>query len=929
MRPIKLIMCAFGPYAGKEELDLDKLGETGLYLITGDTGAGKTTIFDAIMFALYGEASGDMREAVMLRSKYAAPETPTYVELDFQYHGKTYHIRRNPEYVRPKDRGEGFTVQKADAELTFPDGRSPVTKSKDVTRAVTELIGLDRTQFTQIAMIAQGDFLKLLLAKTEERSKIFRELFATKLYLAFQLRMKDETAKLKQQCDDANKSILQYVDGIRCEEGSTFSITKGQLLKKKHAGAVITEVLSFLEELTDYEKERLAKAQRTVEEAEANVLQVNTQLGKAEENNRMLQKAEADRQRAEHTLREQEPKLLTLCEAYERAKERGEEREALAIRIDTLLREMALYDELFEKHKQKEKLLCDIQKLTGDIALCRKEADKVRTDAESAAKELAALQNTEQQRAEAETAVKQSELKRKELQELAARYEKQELLWKELKTAQECYARAAEVYESTKKQYDSMERTFYDAQAGMLAATLQEGNKCPVCGSLHHPEPAELIENAITKEELEQYKEVLAKAEQKRAALSADAAMKKGTAENAQTVFTEQAEKLLGVCTYDMIRSMTEQKLAELETLRAGQQRTLAEAVGICEKKRKLEAEAPIYEKKKMALSENLQESEKQLIQLQSEAKALAPQITKLETSLAYADKTEAGEAVYILQQQKQQIETEMEKTKQAYEACEKSVADSKAAIATLSKQTDGMELINTNQLKEMQQACAVQKAEAAKQKDALHLQYYTNAEIRDNIAKGAKELTALEQHYTWMRALSDTVNGRIAGKDKLMLETYIQMTYFERIIARANIRFMMMSAGQYELKRQQEADNQQSQSGLELNVIDHYNGSERSVRTLSGGEAFKASLSLALGLSDEIRSYAGGIRLDTMFVDEGFGSLDEESLSQAMNTLGSLAEGSRLVGIISHVSELKGRIDRQIMITKEKTGGSHAVIEM
>lgn len=929
MRPIKLTMCAFGPYAGKEELDLDKLGETGLYLITGDTGAGKTTVFDAIMFALYGEASGDMREAVMLRSKYAAPETPTYVELDFKYHGKTYHIRRNPEYIRPKDRGEGFTTQKADAELLFPDGRAPVTKSKEVTKAVTELIGLDRTQFTQIAMIAQGDFLKLLFAKTEERSKIFRELFGTKLYLAFQLRMKDETAKLKQQCDDANKSILQYVDGIRCEENSLFSVTKKQLLEKKHVGSVITEVLSFLDELTGYEKERLFKAQELLEEAEAKVLQVNAQLGKAEENNRMLKKAEADRQQAEHIVSEQEPKLLTLRAAYERAKGRSEERDSLAIRIDTLLREMELYDELFEKHKQKEQLLCDIQKLTGDIVLCKKEADKVCADAEASGKELAVLQNAEQQKAEAEAAMKQLELKKAELQELAERYEKQEVLRRELQAAQECYAKAAEVYESTKQQYDSMEKTFYDAQAGMLAVTLQAGEKCPVCGSEHHPEPAKLVENAITKEELEKYKEALAKAEQKRAELSADAAMKKGTAENAQTVLTEQAQKLLGASTYENIQSMTEQRLSELERLCAGQQMALEEAVSRCGKKKKLEAELPLYDKKKAALSEKLQESEKKLIQRQSEAQALTPQITKLESSLAYADKAAAQEAIRKLQQQKQQIETETEKMKQAYEVCEKSVADSRAAIAALKKQTAGMELIDTSQLKEMQQALSEQKSDAAKQKDALHLQYYTNVEIRDNIARGAKELTALEGHFTWMRALSDTVNGRIAGKDKLMLETYIQMTYFERMIARANIRFMLMSAGQYELKRQQEADNQQSQSGLELNVIDHYNGSERSVRTLSGGEAFKASLSLALGLSDEIRSYAGGIRLDTMFVDEGFGSLDEESLSQAMNTLGSLAEGSRLVGIISHVPELKSRIDRQIIITKEKTGGSHAVIEV
>lgn len=245
MRPIKLTISAFGSYAGKQELEMDRLGETGLYLITGDTGAGKTTIFDAIMFALYGEASGDIREAGMFRSKYAAPETPTYVELDFLYQGKQYHIRRNPEYLLPKDRGEGFTIQKADAELIFPDGRNPITKSKDVTKAVTELIGLDRTQFTQIAMIAQGDFLKLLLAKTEERSKIFRELFGTKLYLAFQLSVRDEAAKLKQQCDDANKSILQYMDGIRCEEDDALSVTLKQLQGRKHAGSVMEEVLSF------------------------------------------------------------------------------------------------------------------------------------------------------------------------------------------------------------------------------------------------------------------------------------------------------------------------------------------------------------------------------------------------------------------------------------------------------------------------------------------------------------------------------------------------------------------------------------------------------------------------------------------------------------------------------------------------------------
>lgn len=674
---------------------------------------------------------------------------------------------------------------------------------------------------------------------------------------------------------------------------------------------------------------KLSEAQAHLDEVEAKVLAVNTQLSKAEENNRMLQKAETDRKQAEAVLHEQEPKLLALRDSYIKAQERNEERDTLAIRIDTLLREMPLYDEVLTMRKHSATLLQDIQKLTDEINLHREEAKQVLAIMEADKNRLAALQDVELARADAESVKKQSEAQEKELHALEELYTKQEALWKALQKAQRLYAEAAENYGHTKRQYDGMEKAFYDAQAGMLAATLADGGKCPVCGSTHHPEPAELIENVITKEELEQYKEVLADEESKTANLSADAAMKKGTAENAQTVLMKQAEKLLGTCAYDEIQSVTKQKLTELEVLTERQQETLDSLIKQCEQKKKLEADLPVYEAKNRELSDTIGEQEKKLIQLQSEAAALEPQIAKLEQSLAYADKTEAQNAVYELKAQKEQIESAIEQAKQTYEACEKSVADSKATIAALTKQVEGAEPVDTGKLQEEQKQLSVMKTEAAEKRDALHLQYNTNRAVRDNIAKRSAELVKLEQHFTWLKALSDTVNGRISGKDKLMLETYIQMTYFERIIARANIRFMVMSAGQYELKRRQEADNQQSQSGLELDVIDHYNGTERSVRTLSGGEAFKASLSLALGLSDEIRSYAGGIRLDTMFVDEGFGSLDEESLTQALKTLHGLAEGNRLVGIISHVAELKNRIDRQILITKEKTGGSHAVIEV
>ena len=265
MRPIKLTISAFGPYAKETEIILDELGERGLYLITGDTGAGKTTIFDAIAFALYGEASGNEREPGMLRSKYADPKTPTFIELDFLYQGQIYHIRRNPEYMRPKDRGEGMTLQRADAILEFPDDRLPVTKAKEVTKAVTELIGLDRGQFTQIAMLAQGDFMKLLFSKTEERSKIFREIFHTRPYLAFQEKMNNASSKMQEQYEDVSKSILQYMKDISCDEDDVLA---ADVKKIRESKAVVhaDKVLEVLETLTDQDAGLLKEKKKDLTE---------------------------------------------------------------------------------------------------------------------------------------------------------------------------------------------------------------------------------------------------------------------------------------------------------------------------------------------------------------------------------------------------------------------------------------------------------------------------------------------------------------------------------------------------------------------------------------------------------------------------------------------------------------------------------------
>lgn len=928
MRPIKLTISAFGPYAGRQELHMDMLGENGLYLITGDTGAGKTTIFDAIMFALYGEASGESREVSMLRSKYADKTTPTYVELEFLYQGKVYRIRRNPEYERPKDRGEGFTTQKAEAELIFPDGRSPITKYKEVTNAVIELIGLDRSQFTQIAMIAQGDFLKLLFAKTEERSKIFREIFGTKMYLAFQLSVKDEAGRLRQKYDDANKSILQYVEGIRWKEEDARSLALSKLKKSKHISS-IEEVLALIEDVTMQSKVKLDAVQQKLDSMETENDSLTKQLGQAEASNKALQKAEEEMKQAANVLEENTVKILGLSDTYEAAKARTTERDDLALQIETSKQRMKEYDDLTHLHHTKADAKRIMQEISITIEQHKQEAQKIHDKIEEDRNLLLQLSNAAVDKAEIEQEQKQYMMQREELEELLSLHQQYIMSTAKLKHMQEMYEEAAGMYECKKQEYDRAEKAFYDAQAGILASHLKDGEKCPVCGATQHPAPAKLIAGAISKEELEQFKIKLELAEIKRTEQSGAAALAKGKSEASEQALKKKAKKLLGVYECSVIKQQTEEKLSEVNNTLNQIEEKLAKLDMQCQQRQRIEEELPVSEKKQQEMTVFIREKETQLFQMKGEMAVLEVQIAQLTESLPYPEKDEAKKAIELLQMKKELIEAEQEKARKDYEACEKSIADSKAAITVLQKQIADLRFIDVTPLQEKQMLLSIQKNEVMTERNELHVQYKNNEGIYQSVAKHSEELQKLEQHYKWMKALSDTVNGRIAGKDKLMFETYIQMTYFERIIARANIRFMQMTQGQYELKRRKAAENQQSQSGLELDVIDHYNGSERSVKTLSGGEAFKASLSLALGLADEIRSYAGGIQLDTMFIDEGFGSLDEESLTQAINTLCGLTEGNRLIGIISHVAELKNRIEHQIVVSKEKTGGSYAVIEV
>ena len=1453
MKPVKLIMSAFGPYAGCTEIDFERLGSQGLYLITGDTGAGKTTIFDAIVFALYGEASGDVRKADMFRSKYAKEEVPTFVSFSFDYRGKRYQVKRNPEYQRPKGRGTGYTTQKAEAELVYPDSRLPVTKSKEVTRAVTELIGLDRRQFTQIAMIAQGDFQKLLLAGTEERGNIFRQIFKTGLYQTLQGKLKDAVKAQGAEYTELKRSMNQYMDSIVCTQDTPAAEKMRRLSKEKFDGRV-GEGLMLLEELCLEDEEALNTLDQEISaldqqiESEnqliGNIHKIRQQQDALDENQKLLaqlapeiQQAEVRYQEAEQnaavceqlaleikerqnclllyeSLKQAQKALETFRQSIQRETEQKQELEKQQQTLEASFQsDSQALRALASTGEEKAHLENDRDKTQNQMKLLRqqnsswerertrqqeieKDMEKEQARAQELAVQLAKLQEqaaplsdrdeiltvteelqgrlteqeqllrqAEQERMDNETQLRQTEQeikallgkesalneaenhRRAELEQLKnageqeiqcqhkfdhakeqlAVFKKQqdslnvlvkemekqekayheaqeqaeehrnkqalrrsewerikdadtrslrlaqeqkeltekkqacrkltkeiddwETLEEELRTAQEAYRQAAAEKERAGADYRKTEQRFLDAQAGMLARDLQEGMACPVCGATHHENLAQMPEETPEKEEVEQKKALFTDAEKKAEGLSVTAGhLHKRLAEQRQNIDVMAAsiwdggEEGTAFCPQDLQRSDKEQtqesaaeddvyisrikkKISEKEQQLKNREKELKAAVKDAEKEQRrkeeldkliregeaaqeelnalLQKENKAYAAVQGKLDENRRQWEQMLAGLQlsdavkkeenaivaylgqnldtckakleqaKSAKARQEELTreaelgeeqkqKLQEQIgsqttkqaaltgqeqalvkqAAAELEKAGKmcgeaAVHIRQvralEAKETIENELEneinitltdKTADAVikqyqtllsecaqllsksiahrktleiqqKQTEQSVSESSAAVAALEKELEAVKRLKNEKvqqlytsLSEQESALAetqsdsvelpveelhcqfahvvskleqqlglvmealeqnreklvrkqtlekklpkmeediktlvhkIQKAEVSlaeqttacskmaddlehlqqqlgaetkemveqqiqeriNQKQALETAFQTaseqyeeyksrkghltaaaetlkqqidaageaaalkeeevlarrekweqdkkeyniqrdqkynavcmNREIYEKVTARQENILAVEKKYVWMRALSDTANGMLAGKQKVELETYIQMTYFDRILRRANLRLMTMSSGQYELKREADSENRREKAGLELCVIDHYNATQRSVKTLSGGETFEASLSLALGLSDEIQSYAGGIQMDSMFVDEGFGSLDEEALAQAMKALVHLTEGNRLVGVISHVSELKDQIERKLIVTKNR----------
>lgn len=918
MRPLKLTIAGFGPYADTQVLDFSKLGQKGLYLITGDTGAGKTTIFDAITFALFGEASGDNREPAMLRSKYASASAPTFVELTFSYADQLYTVRRNPEYERAKLRGSGTAHQGADALLIRPDGTT-VTKLKEVDAAIRSIIGLTREQFSQVCMISQGDFRRLLQADTRQRQAIFRDIFGTGLFLTLQNHLKEHASEVWSQREQSARSMAQYLHGLDFPPDTPLAVDAA---KARDGQMPTDQVLHLLEDLLQNDRAQQASLDEQQAQLDAQLDDLTAQLVQAEAYSRIT----ATLSRQEQTRTSLTAQLTQAQTALHQARStlpRQEQLRQSVAELDVLL---PSYEDLEAKLLSQTRLVQDMEQQKKALAAAQSRADTLRCQYAACKAERATLEQAELQK---EQYLAQQQLLSQQQKMLHTLLQDLKLLQtqhQQLAQQQQAYLLASQDAAAQTRLYEDKYRAFLDEQAGLLAATLQENSPCPVCGSVCHPHPATLALHAPTEAQVQAARQMAEAAKKRAEAASQEASRQNGMVTATQQALTAALAQHLGNVALEdapaAVQTQLQERNGQIERLLP----KIQEAEARRQRKIQLDRLLPQQEADLAQLEAAISAYKTQLAALEASSQAVQAQIDTLREALPFPNRAAALAHRRTLQSQQEALGQALEQAEEQYRQKKEDLAGTCAAIAQLQQQLQTAQCGDIPALEQAKAQLLRQRSAISMQQKQLHARLANNQGILLHISSLDTQMQKLEHQFAWMNELAETANGTISGKPKLMLETYVQSAYFDRILERANLRLQTMSGGQYDLKRRQHPGNFKSQSGLELDIIDHVNATERSVNTLSGGEAFLASLALALGLSDEVQM-STGIHLDTLFVDEGFGSLDSDALSKAYQALAGLTQGNRLVGIISHVPELKERIDRQIVVTKSPSGTSHAEI--
>lgn len=829
MKPLYLTLNAFGPYAGRTALDFSRFGGSGLFLIGGDTGAGKTALFDAITFALYGETTGENRKTTMLRSDFAAPEAETFVELTFAHRGRTYLVRRWPEQQRAAKRGSGIVKSPPRAEL-IREPEEPITGAVAVTAAVVKLLGIDAKQFAQVSMLAQNDFTQLLNAPSADRAAILRQIFDTADHQRLGQAAVQHARQAEETCHRLEELLLMHV---------------GSLL----GGGADEETAARLREV------------QTTRDAftAATAVELARQL---------LERDEAIEAKQQEVLADLDEKIARGDAGVKIAEERAARRRQLAGLVDEEARTA-------EVQRQTEAQQTELQ--------TRSEALKQTIAETEAARAALGQTDTEQVRLEhhIELAENLTTTCDTLLRSLTA-----------AKTAADTAARRQQKYitaqgalDQAEADYAALQRQLNANRAGLLAQQLQPGQPCPVCGSTEHPCPAQLPQDHVTEQALEEREQALTAQRRDTAASSRTAGDAAARAAELQAALTRDAAAFFarraGRYTGKPAEELTHEELrAALEEQKA----SLAEGL------------------------RGLREQHAQFKRQSDQARALTDQLDNLNNQLKGLEK-------------------------QAFVAARKA-ANAKAGHAAAAARVQQMqESVPAREegdtLAKLQQALAhlrADRAAATNARDAAVHRLHANRASLEGMEKTLRALsTAREKRAMWDN-LSKTINGNLAGKVKLPFEQYVQAFYFDGVVEAANLRFTRMTDGQYRLLRRK-SEALAGKTALDLDVFDAYTGKTRPVGSLSGGESFMAALCLALGISDTIQQNAGGVTIETLFIDEGFGSLDADNLEKAVDTLAGLAGGDKLIGVISHVEALQSRLTRQIRVTKTRAGSKAEIV--
>ncbi len=964
MKPVKLVMSAFGSYGGLCEIDFTYVNR-GIFLITGDTGAGKTTVFDAITYALFDETSGGKREGDMMRSQFAGEEVPTYVELTFSYGGQQYTVRRGPSYQRlskrkNKDGEYTYTTEAAAVELTLPDGTVFPGKSRETNEKIKEILGVDVNQFTQISMIAQGDFLKLLHAPSRERKEIFARIFDTKVYWQIQNRLKEQSKELYVSLGDNLMLMNHELKGVVCpeeiwpEKGKSREedgeITPQEMAGWKEAwqeavGRVETgkeEIFGLLRQMEAF----LEEQEETLKEQEARVTEeqdrVKVALSRAKEINGQFQQL-AETKASIETIEQKRRDLIKKLEEWN-----GYQEQLLSagrIRLPQLEQELAQAQNLapkYDTYEQRKARTGQLEK--AKIQAARDLARQQRQEAElkKQVEDLKASQKELQPQLEQlplllaqEKDVRQREV---ELLELRDRGEAIGQKRREIQTLRHQVAEALTRFEEQSREYERQNRRFIEAQAGLMASGLAEGSPCPVCGSLRHPRKAELSGEAVTQSQVEEAREIR---DQAQAALDKERERfqkQNSRLEGEIQVFLSNGKRLFGESFLrEQPGAFVPQKFLEQAVLECRQQleKLSARRETLEQGQRQYETQARQLEQAEQRYAEILQQ--KETLSARSYEEALAYEkalqsLKELEETLTYPSREALREVIDKLQKEKSQFEEKQGRVqetirtlRQQMDKGDGALEEQKKNLAELEKSLAGKEPVDTALLRQQEQKGREELSALQEQKLSLLSVKTGNSRAAAKLADLYRERESLKKTYEIVETLSRTANGNLLKQAHLDLQTYVQRRYFQRIIGEANRRLVKMSGGRFLLQCRDLAQlAKQGEAGLDLDVYDLVTDKARDVKTLSGGESFLAALSMALGMADVIRKSAGRVRLDTMFIDEGFGSLDEESRENAIRILQELAGETRLVGIISHVTEMKEQMDVKLVITKNDKG-SHA----